>query len=276
MTPIATVIIPAFEGAATLGRSLGSLAAQALPSKASRGDIHVIVAVNDGREDTLKTALAYESMLDARGYRCSVISGPAGRRAAFGAAEALAGGDDHRIYLDQDARLSPGALSALIECFERKAGVEFATLRPRFERSDSALVRAFSRAWERLPYVSASPVTMGLFAVSAQGRRRWGDWPRLGADDKFVRLLFRPHERALLGQETYHVLPPRNLAELCAARRRYWGTNAELVRHGVNDDVPRLSGLRRAFANPLSWPDLAVLSGVVGSVAVAALLARGR
>jgi glycosyltransferase involved in cell wall biosynthesis len=259
MLPLA-VIIPAFNGAQTLKRSLVSLAGQDLGTTALlTAGIHVLVVVNDGQKETFAAAEAHLPALRKRGIAASVIVSSAGRVAALQAGESHVPALSHRVYLDQDAFLSSGALAALAEGFCRP-GIGFATLAPVFEPSVSAAVRCFCRAWVRLPYVRRSPATMGLYAVSAQGRARWGDWPHIAADDKAVRLLFRPAERLLIENETYRVLPPASWGELIDTRARYVRSNRELTTRGHRDAVSLYAGLLEMMREPDRWGDFTVLA----------------
>jgi hypothetical protein len=179
----------------------------------------------------------------------------------------------HRLYLDQDARLSPHALSAIFAALTPGTGIHFAAPRGLFDPSPSLLVRAFCRYWCSLPYSDASPVTMGAYAVSAEGRRRWGALPHLASDDKFVRMLFAPEERRLLASESYHVVAPRDWGELIRARRRYLRGNRELARAthlAPLDPIPRYRGVLRPLLRPSAWFDFAVF----GATNVATWLAE--
>lgn len=262
-----TVIVPAWRCAATIGRSLESLAAQA-----GGPAPHVIVAVNDGDPASVAAAEAHRGALEARGMRFDVISTPPGRRAAFAGAEAIAAPGGARLYLDQDARLSPGALAALARAADG-GEARMIALALRFTRSPSFAVRAFLRAWLSLPYVQASPVVAGAFAVSAAGRARWTALPPLASDDKFVRMCFAPAERSYLADEHYEVIAPASFGELVRRRAGYMRGNRELARHFMATpavDSRRLAGWPRLLLRPI---DLAVL---MATVAAATLLSWRR
>lgn len=273
------IVIPAWRGEATIHRSLASLAQQREGSSFHPSGVRVIVAVNDGSAATVAAAEAHRSALEARGYRYDVISSAPGRRAAFHVAETGVG-PSPRLYLDQDARLSPGALDALAGALCGTERPVFAALRPRFSASPSALVRSFLRAWTSLPYFTASPVTMGAYAVSRVGRARWNQLPPIGADDKFVRLLFDPVERLVLADHSYEVLAPTTFGELLAARRRYARMNRELTSHlrrsGPVADADRHAGLALVLRRPRAWPDYAVFGATMLLARVSVLAGRSR
>jgi hypothetical protein len=253
------IVIPAYAGAAVIHRSLRSLVRQDFA-----GRMHVVVAVNDDRRDTLATAAALAPGVAPRGS-CSVISTPRGRRAAIAAAERLLPAGP-RIYLDQDAALSSNAVRLLTARLAPSTGCHFAAPRLRVHTT-SPVSRAYYRAWTQLPYVRHSPATVGAYAVSEVGRRRWDELPSLHSDDKFVRLRFARHERAVITDATYEVVAPHGLRELVHARRRYRHGNRELIRRLGSalpaHDLPRHSGvLSTVLGRPRDWPSFAVLAAV--------------
>lgn len=162
------------------------------------------------------------------------------------------------MHLDQDAVLSPGALSLLARTLRPGTGVHFAVPEPAIAPRRSRLTRQCYAIWCRLPYVQEGQASMGVYAVSAAGRARWATLPvGVGSDDKWVRLHFAPHERAVVRGETYEVVAPEGWRELVAARRRYLRANRHLDRefpelHAA--DVPRWSGAVRTLAGrPSRW-----------------------
>ncbi|MGY3609028.1 MULTISPECIES: sugar nucleotide-binding protein [unclassified Bradyrhizobium] len=268
--PRFSVIIPVYHGADTVGRSLAALADQQFDDDdgLQASDVEVLLALNDGRPDSEAAAEAHVASLRARNFHVRLLRTPPTRRAAIAAAEAVAAAGSLRLYLDQDARLSPHALSAIFAALTTSTGIQFAAPRARFDPSPSLVVRAFCRYWCALPYCDASPVTMGAYAVSAEGRRRWGALPQLASDDKFVRMLFAPNERLLLTSESYHVVAPQGWRELIRARRRYLRGNRELARAShlaPPDPVPRYRGVLRPLLRPSAWFDFAVFVAAYGA-----------
>ena len=62
-------------------------------------------------------------------------------------------------------------------------------------RGSSLAVRAYYRVWMRLPYVRDGMIGVGVYALSEEGRRRFGEFPEVIADDGYVRMLFGSGER---------------------------------------------------------------------------------
>ena len=261
------VAIPTHRGSILLARSMLSLAAQRFD-----GDLHVVVAVNDDRAGSLRTAQRLAPTLHRAGAACTVIHTAPGRPAALRAADRYLPRAP-RLYLDQDALLSRDAIARLASTLAPGTGVHFAVPRLRLTGCRSAVARAYYRAWRDLPYVRHSPVTRGAYAVSAEGRERWDELPTVHSDDKWVRWHFAPHERAVLDTASYEVVPPDGVRELLRARRRHHRGNRELAAMAAGlrhpDHASRYRGaLRSLLGRPGRWPQSAVLVAVHATVAV--------
>jgi glycosyltransferase involved in cell wall biosynthesis len=255
------VVIPTHRGSDLLDRSIGSLARQTLTR-----DVRVVVAVNDSRADSYDRAVELAPQLRAAGIECTVLRTPPGRGAALRAGDRLLP-PGARLYLDQDAALSPGAVATLLAALAPGTGVHFAAPAVRLAPARSAVTRAYYRIWRDLPYVRRSPATFGAYAVSAHGRSRWDELPDLHSDDKWVRWHFAPHERLVVPAEWYEVVAPDGLTDLLRARRRYQRGNRELAglaaRPPYPDDHTRHRGVVRSLlARPASWPSAAVFLAV--------------
>jgi glycosyltransferase involved in cell wall biosynthesis len=256
-SPRVHIVIPVHNGEASLGASLAALARQL------SANIRVSIVLNgctDGSRDVIASWIA--SITDT-GAQLRVLDLPeASRVAALNAAEKDATGDEHMVFVDHDAVLSDGALSAILTAFER--GFHFTAGRAVW-RSPSSIVLMAMRAWDALPYVRLSPVTAGLYAVSSAGRRRWGRWPDGLPDDKLARLQFDRADRVRLEEVTYTVDAPRSLADLLAARRRYAASNVLLSRsmpHLKGRDLKRHHALHRLMLQPRLWSGALVLAHV--------------
>ena len=99
-----------------------------------------------------------------------------------------------RVYLDADIVCSPRLLSRIREALDRPEPV-YASGELVVAPARSWVTRRFADLWRRLPFVTTDVPGAGLYAVNAAGRARWGTFPRIIADDGYVRLLFRPEER---------------------------------------------------------------------------------
>lgn len=246
-----TVIIPAWKCADTIHRALLSLARQEAPPSQT---VQVIVAVNDGDPQSVAAAERYRSDIEANGMAFSVIETAPGRRSAFKGAEAMAA-PGARLFVDQDAALSKGALRAFVAATEDPEVAKFITFQLRFTRSPSFFVRHFIAVWTALPYFAASPVVAGVFGVSHAGRMRWIALPEVSSDDKFVRLLFAPHERERIVTQAYEVVAPTTYCDLVKARARYARGNRQLARlnrAASRPDASRYAGWSAFMHRPAS------------------------
>jgi len=179
-----SVIIPAHEEAASIDDCLQSLTRQTtdLPTE-------IIVVANACRDATAARASRCRPMVEARGMRLVVIEDPVG-----GKSRALDTGDHIatgaiRVYLDADVLCEPELLHQLATSL---AGPEpllgsgtLAIPTPR-----SWFSRCYARVWQRLALLATDVPGCGLYAVNRAGRKRWGRFPAIHSDDKYVRLLF--------------------------------------------------------------------------------------
>jgi glycosyltransferase involved in cell wall biosynthesis len=254
------VVIPARDGARSLPATLGALAAQDVPPDVS---VHIIVAVNATTDETFALAEKYAPLFAGRAVDYRVIQTAPGRARAFNEAERLLPAGP-RLYLDQDAVLSPNALADLVAALERSGQAAcFVVPQLRLPALRSIAARCYYRTFLCLPYTRNSPVSLGAYAVSARGRRRWDTLPdTLHSDDKFVRLHFEPAERSLLASVAYTVALPDGIRAIVRARRRYSRGNRELERrfpHLCANDASRYRDLLTAIAaHPSRWPAAAV------------------
>ena len=271
------VVIPAWNEAGCLAACLASVL-----QGADGLDVLLVVVANGCQDGTADIARMFQPVAAALGHQLAVLElERADKPSALNAAQPHLR-DVPCVYLDADAVLGPGALRAMAEAL---AGIGSAlliaptrvTVRPL-----GRLSRGYSRVREALPNMREGVVGGGCYAVSPQGRRRWQMFPDLGADDAYVRSLFRPEEqRVLLGADLLCLLPDDAL-ELAGLARRWRRGNAELRRRTPDAPVASLLptpwSARRALLRTLAAPT--VLANLPAHLAVAALsflpAARGR
>src|SRR5690606_33559241 len=80
----------------------------------------------------------------------------------------------------------------------------------------------------RLPSSQEGIGGSGVYGLSEAGRKRFGEFPNVTADDAFVRRQFKPHERATVDDAYSIVTPPKTLAGLIAIKTRSHFGNYEL------------------------------------------------
>lgn len=219
-----TVIIPASNEVAWIGRCLEALLAQ----DAGAGAVEIIVAANACTDGTEAIALGFAAEAAARGWTLICQSDPApGKLQALNRADAIAGGG-MRAYLDADVVCEPALLGQLRAALDRPAPA-YATGTLAVARAQSWITRRYAALWTRLPFVRGGAVGAGLFAVNAVGRARWGAFPAIISDDTFVRLNFAPDERIEVPAR-YHWPMVEGFANLVRVRRRQDAGVAEIYR----------------------------------------------
>src|SRR4051794_18307469 len=178
-----SIIVPAKDEADVIGDCLRALHAQT-----HRGSVQVIVVANNCSDRTAAVARRFARSFRRRGWDLDVLELRLPTEAQGTKPSALNAGDaaaafGHRVYLDADIELSPEALSAIAEALAD--GVLFCGPQMR-TWSASYASRAYSRIWSRLPCVGGDVIGAGVYAVHAEGRRRWGAFPNIVSDDKFA------------------------------------------------------------------------------------------
>lgn len=254
--PAFSVIIPAHNEAAVIGRCLENLLrdapADALPE--------IIVAANGCKDDTV--AIAKRLAPSA-----TVLDLPPGSKViAMNAANRIARAAP-RFFLDADVQCSYATLAATAEAL-RQPGVMAASpaLKMDLSRSDF-WVRAYYRVWLTQPYVTDRLVGSGLFGLSAEGLERMGEIPPTFADDTWVRTRFSYAERRNVAADSagnavhFTVSPPRTLRDQIKieARRRIGSEQGlALYPSPYNTRINRPSDLGNALKNGASLIDIAI------------------
>ncbi|MDT0166889.1 glycosyltransferase [Actinotalea sp. AC32] len=183
MTPRASIVVPAHDEEAVIGRCLDALHRDAQP-----GEWEVVVTANGCTDRTVEIARAHP-------LAPVVVDRPEpGKPGALNAADAVAT-TFPRIYLDADIEVDSATLRELVTTLE-EPGVLAASprLRP-VTTGCSALVRSYYRIWPDLPVLRDGYVGSGIFALSREGHARVAPFPAIVAEDDYVRRSFLPGER---------------------------------------------------------------------------------
>ena len=217
MSPEMSVVIPAHNEERVLPRLLASLADARL---------EIIVVANGCSDATADVARA-------AGVR--VIELAEGSKVA-----ALDAGDDAaslfpRAYVDADIEIDARDLLAVAD--RLRDGPELvASPRLRLDLSGATWpVRAYYAVWDVSSFRRRGHIGSGVYVLSAGGRRRFGTFPPVIGDDRFVQGLFGPAER-----------PPSPTRSSSCGPRAPWEPCS-----------PAAPGLRRETANcsGRDWPD---------------------
>ncbi|MFZ0817422.1 MAG: glycosyltransferase family 2 protein [Candidatus Sulfotelmatobacter sp.] len=245
-----SIIIPAHNESSVIARTLKSTL-----NGAEQDELDVIVVCNGCTDDTASVAGGF-------GERVRVIE-----TSVAGKAHALNLGDQAalgfpRIYADADVVISVQAIRTLAQHLERGDVLAVAPT-PTFDLAGcSWAVRACYDVRSLLPSAQEGIGGSGVYALSEAGRKRFGEFPRLTADDGYVRIHFQPGERETVGSATSTVFPPRTMKDLIATKTRAHYGSLELAsrfpqlwRNRGESNHQSLLGL---FRKPRLWPRLAV------------------
>ena len=265
-----SVVVPAHDEERVLGRCLRSFVPDLRP-----GEAEVVVVANGCTDRTAEVARSFPGVVVVE---VAAASKPGALDAGDAAVAAFP-----RVYLDADVTVSVAAIRAVVAALG-EPGVHAAAPRARFDLAGRpAAVRSFYRAYQRMPYLSEALVGTGFYALSAEGRARFGRFPALTADDLFVQRLFDRSERVVLADREFVVQAPRTLRALLAVRTRVAFGNAELAASdpadaavGASTGGSVASLVRMARADVRRVPDVAVYVGVTAAARARAARRRGR
>jgi len=261
---LVSVIIPAHNEAVAIGHCLETLAAQELDEP-----LDVVVVANGCVDETVAVAASMRPVIERRGHTLSVIElSQPGKIGALNAGDRAARGGI-RVYLDADIELSPNAIAAVAEVLRRPDGPLIAAPEIEVVPPATRAARSYATVWSALPYTRSDAIGDGFYAVNAAGRRRWGPFPDIIADDKFVRLQFEASERLIVRDARFYIHFPERIPELIAVRARWCRGSAEVAR--ILPELPttekgrKLKALLAFSRQPRLWPHVPVFVVVYGA-----------
>lgn len=245
-----SVVVPAHDEASVIGRLLSGIV-EGDPD----GRIEIVVAANGCTDATAAVAASVSPRI--RVLEVDRASKIAGLNAGDAAATAFP-----RAYVDADVMVTATALLALADVLD--SGAMVASPRLTTDTTDSSwAVRSHYRIWALSEYRAIGHIGSGVYAVSASGRARWGTFPEVIADDRFVQQLFLPSERASLADEQFTVRAPRTLGAQMRRATRISAGNRELPVAMQNAEQEAAPGryarlMSRVLPRPQLWPALLV------------------
>ena len=202
-----SVVIPAHNEVAVIGNCLHSLLAEADP-----GEFETIVVCNGCTDGTADAARSF-------GGKVIVIETEVGSKPFALNLGDRAATSFPRLYVDADVEISTAGARALIAVL--RSDVLAASPSLALDASVAGPgVRSYHRIWRELPLIRRGLVGRGVYAMSKEGRERFGEFPDLVADDLFVHRLFAPDEKAVVAAVESVVTLPRSLRDLIARKGR--------------------------------------------------------
>lgn len=242
-TPIASVIIPAHNEAAVIGRLLDGLAG--LPPT-----VEVIVVCNGCTDGTAQIARQRDASVPLL-----VLDLPKpSKTAALNEGDTAASGPC-RLYVDADVRVSADTVMAVLAALQQPTVL---SARPpiRYDTSGAhPAVRAFYRARTQTTPLMTALWGAGFYGLGPAGRRRWAAFPQDVPDDFFVASLFRPDEIAVVDADPVVVSTPRTIGALLGTLRRVYALPGHPRRSSVSTLAAVVSG---AGFSPVRLADAAV------------------
>lgn len=225
-TPLASVVIPAYNEQAVIARCLRALATGTGPD-----ELDVIVVANGCHDDTAVIAKAEGA---------TVVETPEG-----GKARAIRLGDEQcrafpRLYLDADGELSGTAVRAMVAALA-ESGAPACAPTPEFDLTGATRpVRGFHRALRALLGDRRGLAGTGAYMLAEAGHQRVFPLPNVIADDGWVHRTFDPAERIVVGSARIAVRLPRTMPALVRTRARVRLGNQELAAFGRPATEPPL------------------------------------
>lgn len=251
------VIVPAYNEAAVIERTLSPLSAAAVD-----GYIELIVVCNGCTDDTADRA---RTIPGARVVDLQTGSKPL----------ALNTGDElatlwPRLYLDADLVITAATVIAVLD---RLAAGAVLAARPSFRYGTdgaSALVRCYYRARTRMALHENALWWAGVYGLSEAGHLRFGAFPDVTGDDLFVDSRFAASEKAVVDTEPSVWVTPTTTAGLLTVLGRHHRGNAELAQRDPDKVRPTGRSTGVAILRTVRGPQSAVDAGVYLLMAVAA------
>jgi len=245
-----SIVVPAHNESSVIGRTLG----QWVGNSAS-DEIGVVVVCNGCTDDTANVARCFGSIVEV------VESDIAGKTHALNVGDQIAAAFP-RIYADADIIVTVDAIRALAKRLERGDVLAVAPTADINLAGCSWLVRKYYAIRSRLPSSREGIGGSGVYALSEAGRRRFGQFPDIVADDIYVRLQFKAEERETLTSVKSTVFPARTIPQLIAVRSRAYAGVFEIARRfpelSVNGSETNDRALIRLFREFRLWPGLLI------------------
>lgn len=222
--------------------------------------MRVIVVDNGSTDNTVEIAQSWVPRFEALGHEMLVLhTEKANKCAALNTGDRAAAGEC-RIYLDADTELSSNCVASVVAALTDGSGIGLCSPRMEVAAGKSWVTRRYARVWTSLPWVSGDVIGGGFYAVGAQARQRWGEFPDLLSEDSFAQAQFRLHERRIIPESKFVIRLPEGFRDLVKVRARWISGNRQLARMVRGEWGRAAFPLRgRVFSvlgRPQLWPDL--------------------
>jgi glycosyltransferase involved in cell wall biosynthesis len=259
---VASVVIPAHDEAASIGRTL-----RALRTGLGGHELDVVVVCNGCSDDTAEVARRADPR--ARVVEIAQPSKNEAVRVGNAATDVFP-----RVHLDADIELEGSAVLALLAPLDDAGVLATAPLRSVPRAGCSRWVRWYYDVWEALPHVESGLFGRGVVVLSREAQARVAAQAEMMNDDLGMSDAFSAAERRVVTGAVAVVRPPRTVQDLVRRRIRVATGNAQAARLGVRRPASR-TRVRTLVALAVTRPGLALrLPVFLGVYVVAALGAR--
>lgn len=203
-----SIIIPAHNEENVIAAALNPLVAAA-----ASGAVEVIVVCNGCTDHTAQVVASFGKI-----FTCLETPVPS-KTNALNLGDAKASGFP-RIYQDADVVLSIEAIHQIAQVLQSGKYFAAAPAMRMDVRNASWLVRSYYEVWQQLPYVQEGMIGTGVYALSEEGRKRFDVFPKIIADDGYIRALFKTNERTSVVNCFSLVQAPTTLSGLLKIKTR--------------------------------------------------------
>lgn len=245
-----TVIIPAHNEAATLGRCLRAVQTHVHPERARAETgrlVEVIVVCNgctDGTAEVARAAAPDATVMEIP------IAGKA-KAVNVGLSKAGAGAV---VVIDADVEINADSLAALADAVGTSAPLAASPAAELDLTGADPWVEAYYAVFREHDYLASGVGGSGVYALSEGARRRIAPFPEIISDDGYVRHLLSAEQQRRVSNDVEgrpvraRIRSPRRLAELVRSEARWRAGDAEvrklIKRHCMSGTSQIGGGLR--------------------------------
>ena len=241
-----SVIIPAYNEEKVITATLREL----IPG-VENGELEIIVVCNGCTDNTASVVRSFAPMVQC------IETTVASKSNALNRGDELATGFP-RFYQDADVILPLDAIRLTSLPLQAESILAAAPQMRMDFQGASWVVRAYYEIWQQLPYVREGMIGTGVYALSEKGRKRFGNFPEVIADDGFIRRLFQSQERTVIDSCFVRVSAPKNLNGLLKIKTRSRLGGYELLKKFPeligNEEKSYANALLHILGNVYLWP----------------------
>jgi glycosyltransferase involved in cell wall biosynthesis len=203
-----SIIIPAHNEEKVIAATL-----KPLVEAASNSFLEIIVICNGCTDKTAEVVASFGSAI-----KCIETPTPS-------KANALNLGDSEahyfpRFYQDADIVLSFETICQVAQVLQSGKYLAASPTIHMDLRNSSWAVRSYYEIWLQLPYIKEGMIGAGVYALSKEGRKRFGKFPLIIADDGYIRALFNAKERTSVASCYSLVRAPDDMESLLKIKTR--------------------------------------------------------